>query len=554
MKEFYGLRGLKLNIAIAVVAGTDFTLFGYDQGVMGGLLTLSSFLRHFPQVDTVNPPPGSSSSHAATIQAITVGAYTLGCFFGAVATIWLGNILGRKRTIFYGSVIMIIGAILQASSYGLAQLIVGRWITGFGNGMNTSTVPIWQSETSKPHRRGQMVMIEGSLIVFGIMISYWLDLGFSFLEPSSISWRFPIAFQIVLALFVIALIPGLPESPRWLVLKGREEEALVVLAALSDLPPEDKKIRAEFQAVKDVAFEMSKGGFRDCFQFNRNCNFHRTALAYVNQMFQQISGINLVTYYAATIFEQSIGLSPFLSRLLSACNGTEYWIASWIAIFTIEKFGRRSLMIFGAAGMSMSMAILAGATSNIDNSSLGLLATVFLFVFNSFFAVGWLGMTWLYPAEITPLSIRAPANAISTTANWAFNFMVVMVTPPAFANIGYRTYIIFAVINAAIIPSVYFFFPETAYRSLEEMDQIFHNTTNPFNVVRIANELPHRYDKRGELLIDYADTEAAHEVERRRSSMAGAVIGQTAAGALSGESEKDAEYVEHGPNGNSNVR
>lgn len=140
------------------------------------------------------------------------------------------------------------------------------------------------------------------------------------------------------------------------------------------------------------------------------------------------------------------------------------------------------------------------------------------------------------------------------TANWAFNFMVVMVTPPAFANIGYRTYIIFAVINAAIIPSVYFFFPETAYRSLEEMDQIFHNTTNPFNVVRIANELPHRYDKRGELLIDYADTEAAHEVERRRSSMAGAVIGQTAAGALSGESEKDAEYVEHGPNGNSNVR
>jgi hypothetical protein len=134
--------------------------------------------------------------------------------------------------------------------------------------------------------------------------------------------------------------------------------------------------------------------------------------------YPKISGINLVTYYAATIFENSIGLSPFLSRLLSACNGTEYWMASWIAIFTIEKFGRRSLMMFGAAGMSASMAILAGALSNINSASLGLLATVFLFVFNSFFAIGWLGMTWLYPAEITPLSIRAPANAISTTANW----------------------------------------------------------------------------------------------------------------------------------------
>ncbi|KAH8726054.1 general substrate transporter [Phaeosphaeriaceae sp. PMI808] len=522
MKKFYGLRGLKLNVAIAIVAGTDFALFGYDQGVMGGLLTLPSFLKHFPEIDTVNPPPGSSQSHAATIQAIMVGAYTLGCFFGAVATIWFGNRLGRKKTIFYGSVIMIIGAILQTSSFGLAQLIVGRWITGFGNGMNTSTVPTWQSETSKPHRRGQMVMIEGSLIVFGVMISYWLDLAFSFLEPSSIAWRFPIAFQIILAIFILIAIPGLPESPRWLVLKGRNDEALEVLAALSDLPPEDKKIQQEWMAVKDVVFKTCKGGFRECFKMNRNRNLHRTVLGYVNQMFQQISGINLVTYYAATIFENSIGLSPFLSRLLSACNGTEYWMASWIAIFTIEKFGRRPLMMFGAAGMSMSMAVIAGTTSQIGSSSMGIAATVFLFVFNSFFAIGWLGMTWLYPAEITPLSIRAPANAISTTANWIFNFLVVMITPPAFATIGYKTYIIFAVINAAMVPSVYFFFPETAYRSLEEMDEIFHKTTNPFNVVKIAKEMPHRYDKRGELLIDYADTEQARETERRRSSVTGA--------------------------------
>jgi MFS family permease len=133
-----------------------------------------------------------------------------------------------------------------------------------------------------------MVMIEGSLIVFGVMISYWIDLGFSFLEPSSIAWRFPIAFQIVLAVFILCFIPGLPESPRWLVLKGRDDEALEVLAALSNLPVSDKKIQAEFLSVKDVVFEMSKGGFRECFKMNRNRNFHRTALAYVNQMFQQV--------------------------------------------------------------------------------------------------------------------------------------------------------------------------------------------------------------------------------------------------------------------------
>jgi MFS family permease len=165
-----------------------------------------------------------------------------------------------------------------------------------------------------------MVMIEGSLIVFGVMLSYWLDLGFSFLEPSSIAWRFPIAFQIILAIFILILIPGLPESPRWLVLKGRDDEAWEVLAALSDLPKEDKKIVAELQAVKDVVFEMSRGGFRECFKTNRNRNFHRTALAYVNQMFQQV-GIDEIY------------------QCIKAKNKPRFLVSTWSRT-TLQRFSR----------------------------------------------------------------------------------------------------------------------------------------------------------------------------------------------------------------------
>jgi MFS family permease len=244
---------------------------------------------------------------------------------------------------------------------------------------------------------------------------------------------------------------------------------------------------------------------------DHNRNLHRTLLAYFNQVFQQISGINLITYYAAVIYK-GLGMSDFLSRLLAAINGTEYFLASWPAVFLVERVGRRKLMLFGAVGQAGTMAILAGVNSRSKSQTgLQIAGIVFLFVFNTFFAVGWLGMTWLYPAEIVPLRIRAPANALSTSANWIFNFLVVMITPVAFNSIGYRTYVIFAVINAFMVPCVYFFYPETAYRSLEEMDSIFHKVDpgwkGVFTVVRQARVEPRWYGKHGELLVDYEQTE-----------------------------------------------
>ncbi|KAL2855724.1 general substrate transporter [Aspergillus pseudodeflectus] len=527
--KYFGWRGRSLNLAISSLGSLDFLLFGYDQGVTGGFLDLPSFTKYFPDINPARCPElypdddalaQACDSDLSLNQGIAVASYNLGCFLGAILTIFIGNPLGRRRTIFCGCITMTCGAILQCTSYHLPQWIIGRIVTGIGNGMNTSTVPTWQSESSKAHDRGKLVMIEGMLITAGITLSYWINYGFSFLPNHEVAWRFPIAFQIVFAVIIFTSILNLPESPRWLVMQGRDDEALEILELLNEKPRDDPYIVNELKSIKETVQEMSKGSYRSLFDMSEYREFHRVALAYVNQVFQQISGINLITYYAPSLYRE-IGLGGgSIPKLLAACNGTEYLMAAFIPIFIIEKVGRRPLMLFGAAGMAISMAVLAGTNYRLvylDDSRAGIGQAVFLFVFNTFFAIGWLGMTWLYPAEIVPLRIRAPTNALSTSANWIFNFMVVMITPVSFSNIGYQTYIIFAVINAAIFPTVYFFFPETRRRSLEEMDMIFKKSTNVFNAVSISIKEPYRYDKHGQLKPEYLEEairrESAHHGE-----------------------------------------
>ncbi|KAL1944300.1 hypothetical protein VTO73DRAFT_3485 [Trametes versicolor] len=162
------LSGTALTAAIACVAGTGFTLFGYDQGVMSALLTAKQFENVFPQVIVNDSQP----SNHATLQSFVVAVYEIGCLIGALSNLWIGDWLGRRKTIVLGGIIMIVGAILQTTSFSYTQMVVARIITGLGNGLNTSTVPSYHAECSPAARRGSLIMVEGSLITFGIMISY----------------------------------------------------------------------------------------------------------------------------------------------------------------------------------------------------------------------------------------------------------------------------------------------------------------------------------------------------------------------------------------------
>ncbi|KAM9896314.1 hypothetical protein OXX79_007543, partial [Metschnikowia pulcherrima] len=225
----FGLEGRPLRLMVTVIAVTGFSLFGYDQGLMAGIITGDQFNDEFP-------PTKGESHHATVIQGAVTACYELGCFFGALFALFRGEAYGRKPMVWAGSLIIILGTVISVSAFrehwGLGQFVVGRVITGIGNGLNTATIPVWQSEMSRAENRGRLVNLEGSVVAVGTFVAYWLDFGLSYVN-SSVQWRFPVAFQIFFAAILFFGIMNLPESPRWLVSKDRKEEAMYILGKLN---------------------------------------------------------------------------------------------------------------------------------------------------------------------------------------------------------------------------------------------------------------------------------------------------------------------------------
>ncbi|OJJ97772.1 hypothetical protein ASPACDRAFT_1858499 [Aspergillus aculeatus ATCC 16872] len=517
MSPYFGLRGSQLERAVMwLVVCPAFVCYGYNQAVTGGLLTLESFVKTFPQMNTLTTT-GAQQNYNSTIQGTVVALYTVGGIFGSLSCIYLGDLLGRRRVIFLASAVSMIGAILMATSFGLAQFIVARLVLGLGTGGYVATVPVWQAEISRPSKRGAHVVTDGIFIGAGITISLWIDFGFYFVTGSSVSWRFPLALQVVLSLMVMAFVMVMPESPRWLLKRGRPEEASEILAALADADPEDAAITL---AVRDIERSLAltgSGSWKDLLSMGEQRLFHRAVLAAAGQMFQQMCGINLITFYATTIFEQYLGLDALQSRVLAAAMCLTQPLGGFLAFFTIDRLGRRVLMLWSAAGMSVSMAILAGTTSLPDNTAALVVAVIFLFVFEFIFTVGYSGLTFLYATEVAPLQLRAAISAVSTAAVWTFNFLLAEVTPVGFDTISWRYYIIFAVLNAAIVPTVYFFFPETNGRSLEEIDEIFMQSKSVLDPPRLARTLPRMLHVAD--VVDETETESGGETGNGKGKM-----------------------------------
>ena len=487
-----GLRGKPLRVAITACCTIGFSLFGYDQGLMSGIITGKQFNEEFP-------PTHGTDHHATVIQGAVTSCYELGCFFGALFALFQGDKYGRRPMIIVGSLLIVIGTVIAVSAFGpqwgLGQFVIGRVITGLGNGMDTATIPVWQSEISKAENRGLLVNLEGSMVAVGTFIAYWLDFGLSYVD-TSVQWRFPVAFQIVFALFLFFGVAQLPESPRWLIAHGLKDEAHYVLATLNDVDIDDEFVIEESAIITDGVnrFARTQIGFKELFSGGKQQNFARMIIGASTQFFQQFTGCNASIYYSTVLFENSIGLTGKLPLILGGVFATIYALSTIPSFFLIDRLGRRALFLIGATGQGISFTITFACLipDNGQNKETAKGAAVGIFLFIVFFAFTILPLPWIYPPEINPLRTRTVATAVSTCTNWLTNFAVVMFTPIFIVASSYGCYLFFAIMNFLFIPVIFWFYPETAGRELEEIDIIFAKAYVDNRLPwRVAATLPH---------------------------------------------------------------
>ncbi|KAH6655778.1 general substrate transporter [Truncatella angustata] len=506
------LRENPYILGLSTFASLGGFLFGYDQGVISGVLTMESFAAKFPRVYL-----------DSSFKGWFVSTLLLLAWLGSLINGPLADRIGRKGSMLVAVVVFLLGSALQAGASTIPTIFAGRAIAGLAVGMLTMIVPMYMSEVSTPAIRGTLVVLQQLSITLGILISYWLEYGTQYIGgtrcapdipyagesfnpntdvgpngctgQSDAAWRVPFALQMVPALVLGIGMIFFPESPRFFLMRHNEEKALKALARLRRVHPDSDSLRQEYLAIKtEVLFDESMA--RDKFPGKSGLSlwaaqyvslvdtwpaFRRLAIGCCIMFFQQFMGCNAIIYYAPTMFAQ-LGLSGKTSGLLATgVYGIVNTLSTLPALFLIDKIGRRPLLMCGAAGTFVSLVIVGGiiggyGSTLASHSSAGWAGIAFVYIYDINFSYSFAPIGWVLPSEIFNLGNRSKAMAITTSTTWMCNFIIGLVTPDMLDKIGWGTYIFFAAFCLLALVFTFFFVPETKDKSLEDMDVVFGDT------------------------------------------------------------------------------
>lgn len=452
-----GLTGKSLLYFTTIFVSLGVFLFGYDQGVMSGIITSPYFLDYFNQ---------PSRAEIGTMVAILeIGALVSSLLVGHV-----GDLIGRRKSILYGSLVFIFGGLIQTFTTGLASMIIGRLISGVGVGFLSTIVPVYQSEISPPHNRGKLACIEFTGNIVGYSSSVWVDYASSYIE-SDLSWRLPLFIQCIMGalLFLGSFI--IVETPRWLLDHDHDDEGMLVIANLhggGDI--HHPRARQEFKEIKESVLLQRLEGERSYYQMWKRYK-RRVLIAMSSQMFAQLNGINVISYYAPLVFEQA-GWVGRQAILMTGINSLVYILSTIPPWYVADRWGRRIILMSGALVMAVALSLIS-YFMYLSLSYTPQAVVILVIIYNAFFGYSWGPIPWLYPPEILPLNVRAKGASLSTASNWLFNFIVGEATPILQEYITWRLYLIHSFSCVCSFICVYFMYPETMGVNLEDMGSLF---------------------------------------------------------------------------------
>ncbi|KAK7049886.1 hypothetical protein VNI00_005316 [Paramarasmius palmivorus] len=482
--EVYNWR-VYVNGIIATFAAV---MIGYDSAFIGKFTRTSLALHSFKtEFDLLDKP----KTELDLISANIVSMYQAGCFFGALFGYPIGYFWGRKWGLFCAGLIFCVGAAMQTAaskSTGLGIIYAGRVIVGLAIGAASNLAPIYVAEISPPAIRGRLIGLYELCWQIGGTVGFWINYGASKNIPEGhTQWLLAFAVQLIPGGMLLMGTPFLSESPRFLVSRDRNEDALTSLCRLRNLPPNHPYIVEEMHMIEEaIRHERSLAGagffgpMKTVFASKRL--LYRLALGSSLFAWQNTTGINAINYYSPRIFA-SLGVTGQNSSLLTTgvygiikLVGALVWL-----LWLVDQLGRRPLLFLGSGGGLVCMYYIAAyiaiakpennPSSAIDAGGRSAIAAFYLWTI--FYSPTWNGTPWVLTAEMFPQHVRTFTQACMAASNWLYAFLIARFTPQMFTAMGYGVYIFFASLMVVSIVFVYFFIPETKQIPLERMEDLF---------------------------------------------------------------------------------
>lgn len=439
---------------LTLVAALGGVLFGYDTAVISGAII-------FVQKDF---------GLSAAAMGWAAASALIGSALGAAIAGVMSDAIGRKRTLFAAAVLFLITSVGAALADGLSMLVIYRIIGGVGVGIASIVSPLYIAEIAPPSHRGRLVSLNQFALISGMLAVYFLNYAIAHRGGSgwdiAVGWRWMFASEAIPAVALLGLVFLVPESPRWLMQRNREPEARRVLSTLND----DRTAENEVAEIS-AALSQSKIGWHGILSGKPL----RLMLIGVGiAVFQQVTGINVFLYFAPEIFESVTGSSADVALLQTIVIGVANLAFTLVAIFTVDRLGRRPLMLIGFSVMTVCLAAMAAA---IYQQRFDAFLLVIVIGYIAGFAVSVGPVTWVLLSEMFPTSVRGFAMGIAATCNWLANFAISQTFPMLNGNAWLVDrfhhafpFVLYAVFGVLAIVFVYRFIPETKGRSLENIE------------------------------------------------------------------------------------